>query len=232
MVIVDGGDVGLAAQELHAWKTPLLWEAMQEMGYEVVALGTRDVTPETKEWLAARNGTAPAFLIGNVKDAGKLASHTVVLERNGVRIGFVAGLSIQSLSSFREHGAVPLDEYLDARLKELKEAQVDYKVLLFHGATFEARKLAQERKDFDLIFVCRNAGRPMHSTIQPELVPMVGPGDRGREVALVKLGKIDGETQVSCDVIPLSDEVPASGKADKYIKKAAEIARQRAASGH
>ena len=229
LLLVDGGDVGLTTRKNAVWQIPILYEAMAAMGYDVIGIGERDADSTTFGWIAKYKSNKPTFLGGNLAKAKDITGQIAVFERNGLKIGVAAAVSEKVIMRNPFFTAEPIEAYLDAVAKQLDAEKVDFKVLLYHGDIYRARALSQKRKEFDLIFVGHSNGRPMSSEFYPDAVPIVGPGDRGRELALVTLRKTSaGLTRVDCDIIPLDDKVASSPKATPYVQKNRETAIQRA----
>ncbi|MFQ5630745.1 MAG: hypothetical protein ACE5I1_18395 [bacterium] len=229
MLMVDGGDTGLSTRPNIVWQIPILWEAMQEMGYDVVSLGELDCEASTFEWIKSHKGKGPVFLAGNLANAKSFVGNAAIIERNGLKIGIIAAVSEKIIMRNPHFVAAPLQQYLEETKKELASENVDFKVLLYHGNKYEARALARAHKDFDLILVGHSSNKPMSSEFYVDAVPIVGPGDRGRELALVTLKKEDGaNAKVTCDIIPLDDTVASSPTGASYAKKAKQIAIEKA----
>jgi 2',3'-cyclic-nucleotide 2'-phosphodiesterase (5'-nucleotidase family) len=226
--MIDGGDVGISTRPNIVWQIPMLWEAMGAMGYDVVSLGEGDCDEATFEWIKSQK-SGPAFLAGNVANTKSFAGNIAVVTRNDMKIGIVAAVSEKIMRRNPYFRAEPLQHYLEEAKKDLAKENVDFKVLLYHGSKYEARTLAKTHKEFDVILVGHSNGRPMSSEIYADSVPIVGPGDRGRELALVTLKKDAGaNAKVTCDIIPLDDTVASSSKGESYAKKAKDIAIQKA----
>ena len=225
MVMVDGGDVGISTRPNIVWQTPILWEAMQELGYDVVSLGERDCDASTFEWLQ-KHQSEPAFLAGNLAKTEAFAKNIAAVSRDGVKIGFVAAVSEKVMMQNPHFVPEPLEQYLAKVKPELDAKNVDFKVLLYHGNSFEARQLAKTHQEYDLILVGHSNGKPMSSEFYVDSVPIVGPGDRGRELALITLSKNAGKVKVNAEIVPLDDSVAFSPKADPYIQKAKDMASQ------
>jgi len=227
LLLVDGGDTGEGAQVFRAWKAPVLWEAYRAMGDDVVGLGARDISDTSIVWLSQQQGKKPSFLAGNMKaKKGSLGQKYTIIDKGGLRIGIAHAIQPKMVSHLPGIIVTPENEILDEASAAFDRAKVDFKIAILQTLLTEARKIAQERKDYDLILLGRSRGRPMSSEIRPNLVPIVGPGDRARELAWVHLAKNDSApAKVTCKVIPLLMTVAPSAKADPIMKKAQETAR-------
>lgn len=224
---MDGGDTGEGAHVFRAWKAPVIWDAYQAMGYDVVGLGARDISDTSIVWLDQHQGKKPTFLAGNMKaKKGTLGKKYTIIEKGGLRIGIVHAIQPKMVSRLPGIVVTPEKEVLDEASAAFDQAQVDFKIAILQTMLTEARKIAQERKDYDLILVGRSRGRAMNSEILPNLIPLVGPGDRGRELAWVHLTKSGtAPAKVTCTVIPLDDKVAPSAKAEPFMQKAKDTAR-------
>lgn len=228
MVMVDGGDVGLSNRANIVWQIPLLWEAMGAMGYNIISLGERDCDEATFEWIKSQK-SGPTFLAGNIAATKSFAENFAVVTRNGLKIGIVAAISDKITMRNPHFTAESLQQYLEEAKKDLAAQNVDFKVLLYHGSDYEARTLAKTHKEFDVILVGHSNGKPMSAKINDDSVPIIGPGDRGRELALVTLKKeASANVKVTCDIIPLDDNVNSSAKGESYAQKAKDMAIQKA----
>jgi 2',3'-cyclic-nucleotide 2'-phosphodiesterase (5'-nucleotidase family) len=228
MILVDGGDTGLSTRPNIVWQIPMLWEAMAKMGYDAISLGERDCEATTFEWIQSQS-SGPVFLAGNVATTKSFAGNIAIFTKNGLKVGLVAAVSEKIIMRNPYFTAEPLAQYLEQAKKDLAAENVDFKVLLYHGSGHEARTLAKTHKEFDVILVGHSNGRPMSGKFYTDSVPIVGPGDRGRELALVTLKKdAGGKAKVTSDIIPLDDTVASSPKGAAYAKKAKEIAIQKA----
>ncbi len=227
MLMLDGGDVGKTLNERQAWSTPILLDVMVDMGYDAMALSDRDAADTTFTWLKAGHNKNMQMLTGNLKDGPVQAEAWTVLEKGGAKVGVVAAFPEQFARRMPQFSQEPLHAYLDESSKALDGESVDFKVLLFHGTPFAAQKLATSRKDFDVILVGHSAGAEMGADIKDGAIPMVGPGDRGREVAFLTLKKSPSGASVEAKIIALDGEVKDSDKADAYLEKVAKVAESK-----
>lgn len=231
-MLIDGGDTGEGSHPLRAWKTPILWDAMTAMGYDVFALGERDIADTTLIWLQKHKRKHPYFVTGNLmrkNSSMHLQKPYVVIKKGKAKIGIVAAMDTRMQSRLQGLSLTPVPDILNEAQKYFARKNADFRILVYHGLISDAQRLAQERTDFDLILLGHSIGRPMASRIQPNQVPVVGPGDRGRELAWVTLKKpvtTQPEDKVQCTIIPLDDRVAASPRAIPFMRKAKQVGKK------
>jgi len=223
-LLVDGGDVGASPKPSSAFRTPILWDAMIDMGYDLISIGALDIADTTRQWLARWKGPETRFLFGNATGEGFDLPSWAVFERNGLKIGFVSAIPNQSTHRFPGYKISEMENHLQKAKTAFLEAAVDFKVILFYGMPSEGLKIAKSRSDYDLILIGRSNARPMSENLDAGHIPMVGPGDRGRELALITLEKADGAAKVSNSIIPLDGKNVDPARAIKWN----DIARQTA----
>ena len=231
LFLIDGGDTGEGSSYLRAWKPLLLWEAMMAMGYDFISLGERDISDTSKVWLTSHSMANTHFLGGNLrlKSTSRpfLTPYTIV-KKGDVKIGVVAAMDLRMQSRLPDFSFDPIEQTLNRAQRAFARENVDFRILIYHGLISDAERLATERTDFDLILLGHNLGRPMQDRTVPGRVPLVGPGDRGRELAWITLKKpfTSEEDKFQCTIIPLGNDVPDSPKAIPYMDKAARVGKQ------
>ncbi len=188
------------------------------MGYDLISLGERDISDTSKVWLSARSMASTRFLGGNMtlkNDATPFLEPYAVLQKGNVKIGVVAAMDVRLASRLPGIALEPVEQTLNQAQKAFARADVDFRVLIYHGLLSDAERLAAERTDFDLILLGHSIGRPMQNRAEPGRVPIVGPGDRGRELAWITLKKPaqSEEEKFQCAIVPLGNHVPDSPKA-------------------
>lgn len=230
-MLVDGGDVGESISKRRGWLTPMLWEALEELGYDLIAIGKRDLADTSFQWLKSPRPKKAVYLTGNAstKDGAPITSPFQVIKRAGAKIGVVSAISKRYNGYFRNYRIGPVAETIDKALAAFNNEKVDFRILIFHGPRAEARKLAKQYKDFDLFFLSSGEGRPMRTeTDAASGMLMVGPGDRGREMAFVTLEKKADRVEAKASVIVLDTSVrKSSDEVAHILKRFEEAARAR-----
>ncbi|MDQ7054669.1 MAG: hypothetical protein Q9P14_17940 [candidate division KSB1 bacterium] len=231
LFLIDGGDTGEGPNYLRAWKPLILWDAMMAMGYDLISLGERDISDTSKVWLSARSMASTRFLGGNMtlkNDATPFLDTYAILQKGHVKLGVVAAMDLRLASRLPGLSLEPVEQTLNQAQKAFARANVDFRVLIYHGLLSDAERLATERTDFDLILLGHSIGRPMQSRAEPGRVPIVGPGDRGRELAWITLKTPlkSEEEKFQCTIVPLGNHVPDSPKAQTFLQKAREVGKQ------
>ncbi len=230
-MLVDGGDVGESISKRRGWLTPMLWEALEELGYDLIAIGKRDLADTSYQWLKSPRPKKAVYLTGNVttKEGAPITSPFQVLKRSGLKIGVVPVISSRYNGYFRNYRIQPVQETIDKALAAFNNEKVDFRVLIFHGPRTEARELAKKYTQFDLFFLSSGEGRPMRTEIDKETgMLMVGPGDRGREMAFVTLEKQGDKVSAKSSVIILDTSVrESSAEVEHILKRFEQEARAR-----
>lgn len=186
------------------------------MGYDLITIGKRDYADTAAVWLAKRDEKTPMFLSGNIADTAgvQIDQSYRIFKHNGAKIGIVSAISENYRSYFRNNKLLPPVETILNAQEVFRKKKVDFQILVFLGRKKESLDLISTLEGFDLMFLGNSNGKAMEAQIFDGQVPIVGPGDRGRELALVTLKKKKREEAalVTCDIIPLGDNVADSPK--------------------
>lgn len=193
-----------------------MWDVMSAMGYDLINVGKRDFADTAAVWLQERKEKKPLFLTGNIADStGKyIGEPYFILEHNGMKIGVVAALSLNYRNYFRQQVLrAPVEVISDAQ-KEFRKEKVDFQFLIYMGRKKESIDVISTLEDFDLLLIGNSDGKPMEAQINDGQVPIVGPGDRCRELAVVTMTREKREhpATVTCDIVPLGDGFSDSPK--------------------
>jgi hypothetical protein len=159
-------------------------EALRAMGYGAVGFGPADLRLSAGEIVAAVAGEKPEdsiFISANVSLLG-LTPRFRIIEAGGLKLGVtsVLGLTYQQQVNNNEVTITPAAEAIESVKKEFKEELkgCDVKILLANATTEEARDLAKQFPEFDLVVEAGSADIP---AAQPEKIP-------GTKARLIELG--------------------------------------------
>ena len=106
LLLIDGGDTGESPGKRFGGKTPILWEAMADLGYDVIAVGKKDLSDSSTVWLRRHKTDDVAFLTGNIvhkKKKRKLGASYKILKRNKLKVGVASLVDPQFAGYFRKH---------------------------------------------------------------------------------------------------------------------------------
>ena len=192
------------------------------MGYDVITIGKRDYADTSAIWLQKRRDKKPIFLAGNIADSsGKCIGEPFrIFKHNGAKIGIVSAISENYRNYFRKNILLPPVETISKAQAEFRKKKVDFQILVYLGRKKESLDLMAGLEGFDLMFIGNSNGRAMEAQIIDGQTPIVGPGDRCREIAVVTLQKKKRENPalVSCDIVPLGDNVKDSPRYKPFDK--------------
>ncbi len=186
------------------------------MGYDVITIGKRDYADTSAVWLKQRKKKKPMFLAGNIADSsGKsIGKPYRIFKHKGAKIGIVSAISENYRNYFRKNILLPPVETILKAQEVFRKKKVDFQILVYLGRKKESLDLIAGLKGFDLMFLGNSNGKAMAAEIIDGQTPIIGPGDRGREIALVTLKKKKRREPalVSCDIVPLGDNIADSPK--------------------
>ncbi len=195
IVSIDAGNQVRRTGRQSEVKFQAAANGFSEMKYAAVGLGPDDLRLGVGELLSVVASDNPAeglFVSANVVliDPTLMATQKVV-ESNGRKIGVTSVLDPKAieegLSGDIQVG--DLKESLEQSLGKLKEADSDFRVLMFYGEEDAAKELVRSVEGFDLVVVAGGYGEP---TFQPESIDgsktkMIVTGNKGMYVGLVGL---------------------------------------------
>lgn len=234
VLILDGGDTGESMSQRRGWVTPFIWSVMEEMGYDVIAVGKRDFADTSAIFLKQHGENGTTYLTGNIADSSKkfIGKPYQILKKGGLKIGVVSAISENYGGYFVHHVLNPSVETILNAQEQFRKEKVDFSILIYSGRSSEMIDFSSTLDGFDVIFQGNSSGRPMSSTLEGVKIPMVGPGDRGREVAVVTLTKSNREepAAVSSEEIILFPRIEDSPKYEPFNKKFMEMTQEQNAA--
>ena len=212
--LVDTGDFFGQAGEQDSLKSAFMVEAMSRLGYDVVALGERELNFGQKFLLDGFRKTKMDLVCANLvhRDDGKPFVKPYVVRKVGdVRVAFF-GLMAKDLRLRTIPGERPLEiqEPFEAARRLLPEMRkkADIVVLLSHVGLTEGQRLTLEVPGIDVMVFGHQVGL-FREVTKTNGVINVRSGDRGQHVPMIhlvvqdrKVASYDGE------VVALDAKVP------------------------
>lgn len=226
-VLVDGGDFSMGTLFNGVFRTDSPdMTLLGEMGYDAVTLGNHefDYGPEAlaDSLLAAKN--PPQLLtanirFGNAADSQKLkaaleeigGSATVLVEKNGVKIGLFGLMGDEAASDIAYPGSVSFSDRAAAAktcVKELQQQGADVIVCLSHSGTVEKAsdsedvQLAKKVDGIDVI-ISGHSHTLLEESIRVGNTTIVSCGCYGRYLGILDLD-LSSKKQVKYEVLPIS----------------------------
>ncbi len=193
MILVDGGDFSPRATEPDKIKAEVIREAMDMMGYDVLAVGERELDYGYDFYKSLIEGTEMQVLAANVThgpEGEPVGDDYVIMDAGGVKVGFV-NIFVNHVppsrkDMFEEHGYEVQDpvETLKRNLPKAKEKS-DYLILLAHAPWGALNEILKEVSGIDFVIAAHEGGtdrgpRDLHGT------KLMRPGNRGQY-----LGKLE-----------------------------------------
>lgn len=189
MIVVDGGDFCPRATEPNKLKAELIREMMDYMGYDVLAVGERELAFGYDYFLSLTAPSDMHIVNSNVFHGPrkkKVADDYVILDTGGVKVAFfsvffhVSNIGTRDPMAggdFITEDAVEAAKRLLPRLHE----KADIVVLLAHGPWKQTHEFLNEVSDFDFVISAHDGGldrvgREMNGTV------LMKAGNRGQHV--------------------------------------------------
>jgi hypothetical protein len=208
-----GGLVNRPTRKQGKLKLQLSLHTLKDMHYSAVVPGPEElrngielITYEERPPFVACN-----VVLGGDRDLGVIVPQTIV-EVGGVKVG-VTGLLGKSfmpeLNSQIEAGEVEvLDpiESLREQLAVLEQSQPDVRVLLLHAPPSEARQIAAEFSDFDVIVATHGPEDPNPQPSRQGKTLWVWPGQKGKFLGVVGVFGEQGQLSLQYEPVALDED--------------------------
>jgi hypothetical protein len=203
VVPLDLGDVAQSSgprdlpnvQGLIKYRTSM--EILRQMGYLAVGLGESDGSLPLKEALDnyALNNPEPPVLCANLKDKASIFpdevqdSAVATVPGSGLKLAVTLVVGPTVKEAMRKDPQVQFDkvpEVLPAQLAKMKAARADLRLLLYQGFPEEARKLAANYPEFDVV-VCQSEDDEGPAQAEPvgKTCLVRGVGHKGKNVGVL-----------------------------------------------
>ncbi|MGC9359588.1 MAG: hypothetical protein ACP5G7_04320 [Anaerolineae bacterium] len=212
--MLDAGNALMGYWLSQASRGALVREAMDEMGYDAMAVGGLDLTLGVEALRAVAEEASFSVLSANLveRETGRpVFAPYIVVHRGNVRLG-VLGLTedvaLEGVPDGEAYEVLPYDATLSAYLDDVA-AQSDVVVLLSHVGLYDDKLLAERFSAIDVIVGGRNARR----MVAPEIIgetAIVQLGARGEEIGLLQIALDDDSMPIAhrWRVLPLGSEYP------------------------
>lgn len=203
-------------------------DGLKTIGYQAIVLGTDDLRLSVDELVAATvplEGQATPFLCANtaVLDWSLMPDHKVV-EQGGKKIGVTAIVGAQWKEDVSRDDIVFKDpaEGLRTVMPKLQAVKCDVLVLLAHASVAEAKELAREFPQFDIVVAAGAPGDGTDPLYQPEVVEgakamFVQSGTKGMFAGVIGVFD-DAETPLRYQRVPLDATLDDSPEMLKLLK--------------
>lgn len=215
--MIDGGNFGEAASGPSAWKSCALLKNMHALKYDAVALGLRDLSPGIADSLTKWNAQNAMFssLPSSVTKMNLPAFR--IISRPGFKLGVISLVSPNGGTG----STYNVETFLREQIDVLAGQQVDFQAVVYLGLPHELMPLAKKFPEIDVWLQSNGNNRPL-SLIETTMTnaPIVGAGDRGREVGFVTIEKERNGARVSSSFhqLILTDRISDSPRAVPLIE--------------
>lgn len=176
MVGLDAGNQVRRFGRQAEIKFHMTLDGLKTIGYQAIVLGTDDLRLSVDELVAATvplEGQATPFLCANtaVLDWSLMPDHKVI-EQGGKKIGVTAIVGAQWKEDVARDDVVFKDpsEGLRSVMPKLQAATCDVLILLAHASVAEAKKLAREFPQFDVVVAAGALVDGTDPLYQPEVL--------------------------------------------------------------
>jgi hypothetical protein len=225
---VDGGDFCPPPTEPNKLKAQLIREVMDDLGYDVMALGERELAFGHEYLLSLTEPTEMRVLSANILHGPgekKVGEDYAILDVGGVKVGFLSLYFHQPRAGKMDHltkeGFVPVDAVEAAgRILPRLHDKSDMVVLLAHGPWTKIRGFLDEVSDFDFVISVHEGaldrtGREINETT------LMKAGNRGQNIGKVTF-VVDPEGVVelsSTETIPVKTSLPQDPDVTEKIRQ-------------
>lgn len=203
-------------------------DGLNTIGYQAIVLGADDLRLSVNELVAATvppAGEATPFLCANaaVLDWSLMPDHRVI-ERGGQRIGVTAIIGQQWQEDVSRADVIFKDPTAGLRsvMPKLQAAGCDMLILLAHASVAEAKTLAREFPQFDVVVAAGAPGDGTDPLYQPEVIDgtkamFVRSGIKGMFAGVIGVFD-DEETPLRYQRVPLDATFEDSPEMLKLLK--------------
>jgi len=194
LVLIDGGDWGELGGNFA--KSMKLLRGMNALKYDALCIGRRELESVLWDSISANAGFEKALVANlqttSVTNGKKLASHSVrTIERGGIKVAVISAWLEDTRTAGGSYQILPAENYLREKLNEVKKADVRVVSVYSNknGSGSTLRAFTAKFPEVDAWLLAGGSGREMSSITAANGALIVGPGDRGRELAFLKIEK-------------------------------------------
>jgi len=168
---------------------------LQQMGYQAVGFGPRDLKLGVGELVAVAAADDPQqglFVSSNVTLIDPaLTARLKVIESGGRRIGVTSVLDPAALESPAEGEieVTPVDVAMAQALADMNAAEADFRVVMYYGEEAAAIEAVRKVPGYDLLVISGGFGEPTYrpQTIEGSATRWIVTGNKGMYAGLVAL---------------------------------------------
>ena len=208
LILVDGGDWGEVGGNFA--KSMTLYRGMSAMKYDAVCVGRREVESVLWDSIAANAGFEKA-LVANLQTSSatngkKLVSQPFkTIKRGGIKVAVISAWLEDTRTAGGSYQILPAENYLREKLTEVKKADVRVVSIYSNKNSSDSTLKAFTAKfpEVDAWLLAGGPGREMSSITAANEALIVGPGDRGREVAFLTIEKKKEAAQRRAEFKPI-----------------------------
>ncbi len=168
---------------------------LQQMGYQAVGFGPRDLKLGVGELVAVAAADDPQqglFVSSNVTLIDPaLTARLKVIESGGRRIGVTSVLDPAALESPAEGEieVTPVDVAMAQALADMNAAEADFRVVMYYGEEAAAIEAVRKVPGYDLLIISGGFGEPTYrpQTIEGSTTRWIVTGNKGMYAGLVAL---------------------------------------------
>jgi hypothetical protein len=228
LIVVDGGDFAPATFEANKIKAQLIRELMDDMGYDVFAVGEKELDFGFDFYQEMMTGSQMRALAANVVHGPKrqpVGEDYVIVDAGGVKVAFMNVFLRQAPTKtkdvFTDQGFLQEDAVeLTKRLLPEVQSKSDFIILLAHSPWGLLSDFLAEVKGFDFVVASHEGGsdqvvRIVHDT------KLMRPGRRGQIVGKLRFTMTPADTlsDFSVETIPIKTSLPEDSTFAARIKE-------------
>ena len=196
-LVLDAGDFLSGSPEAGRTRGMVMVELMNQVGYDAVAVGERDV-PYLTEKLDTIARHARFRLLGerslslNANVDMPVTRPSLLKDVGGIKVGLVGLLDDQLLRQTAADSSLPVsgltpEQVLEREVKALRSQNAELIIVLAHMPVERCRRLAAGHRDVAL-FLCSHEGLVIESALRSDsLPPVVEFGRRGQRVGICRI---------------------------------------------
>ncbi len=208
LILIDGGDWGEVGGNFA--KSMTLFRGMNALKYDALCIGRRELESALWDSLSANAGFEKA-LVANLQSTSatngkKLTPQPYrLVERGGTKIAMISTWLDDTRTAGGSYQIVPAENYLREKLNDVKKADVRVVSIYSNKNSSDSTLKAFTAKfpEIDAWLLAGGPGREMSSITAANGALIVGPGDRGRELAFLTIEKGKDATQRRAEFKPI-----------------------------
>lgn len=227
LILIDGGDWGEVGGNFA--KSMALFRGMHALNYDALCIGRRELESALWDSISA-DVKAEKTLIANLQNTNaangkKLTSEPYrIVERGGIKVAVISAWLEKAAPAGGAYQILPAEKYLSEQLRDVKKADVRLVSVYGNGNNADStlKGFIEKFPEVDAWLLSGGPGRVMNSITAANGALIVGPGDRGREVAFLTIekGKEAAQRRAEFKPIILGKWVKDSPAAKPFLESA------------